>query len=213
MRVNAIVEQREKEIIEDLTGQMEDAVEEITETLALRVDKYLNYISEEWVKENEVNIENTLRPVIAEDFMNGLKELFERHYIEIPKNRVDVVETLAKRVEELEEQLNQTIETNVSISEENKNYKKAEIFYEVAEGLADSQADKLQTLAESVEFKNPDSFKQSLTILKESNFTKEQTPRAVNLTEDKTTNKPIITNDNKNNEMAAYKKAIVRHTS
>ncbi len=191
MRVNSIVERKEQEITEDLTTQMESAVEEITETLALKVDKYLNYIAEEWVKANEIQIDNTLKVAFAEEFMSNLKSLFEQHYVEMPGSKVDLMGTLAKRVEDLEEKLNIQIETNADLAEENKSYKRSEIFAEVAEGLADSQADKLKSLAENVEFKNSDSFKQSLTILKESNFSKAQTPRAQNLTEDKTTDQTI----------------------
>lgn len=209
IRVNSIVERKEQEITEDLTTQMETAVEEITETLALKVDKYLNYIAEEWVKQNEIRIENTLRADIAEQFMTGLKSLFEQHNIEIPRNRVDLVATLSSRVEELEEKLNVQIENNANLSEENKTFKKMEVFAQVTEGLAASQVDKLKTLSESVEFKNADSYKQSLTILKESNFAK-TTPRAQNLTEDKTTDKPLDGTTSASKDMEVYLKTSAR---
>ena len=207
LRVNAIAERLEQEITEDLTKQMETAVEEITETLALKVDKYLNYIAEEWIKENAVGIENTLRANISEDFLVGLKTLFEQHYIEIPKNKIDVVGTLAKRVEDLEEKLNVQIEANADLSEENKEYKRNEILVQISEGLADSQIDKLKTLSEHVEFKNPDHFKQSVTILKESNFSKVQPARGENLTEDITTDKPLDI-PVANSEMDKYTKQL-----
>lgn len=214
MRVDKIVDQRTAEITEDLTKQMHEAVEEITEELSEKTNQYLNYVSEEWFKENQVSIQSGLRADIAEQFLVGLKGLFEAHFIEIPTNRVDVVAELATKLASIEEQLNTQIENNTVLHEENVNFKKQEVFNEISEGLAESQIDKLRTLSENLEFKNIDTFKQNLSILKESNFSKGPVSDKGNnagskqsLTEEKTT---TALNVEKPNEMAQYVKAMAK---
>lgn len=187
VRVNAVLGQKTKEITEAVEAVKAAEVETIKEALATKVDTFLNYVAEQWVSANALPIENTIRASIAEDFIAGLKTLFENHYIEIPASKVDVVATLADRVEKLEEQLNNQITSNAGLAEENRRFKREQIVSEVTEGLVAAQADKLKTLAENVEFKDAASFKESLTTLKESYNGKDKAPKAQNLTEEKTT--------------------------
>jgi hypothetical protein len=146
----AVIARAEEVIAEaeaELMDQFEAAIEEVKEDLAAKVDDYLNYMVEEWVKDNEIAIEKGLRAEIVEDFITGLKGLFEEHYIDIPADKVDVVEELTSKVEELEEAI-----------------------YAACEGLTQTQVEKLKSLAEGVEFNTDEEFATKLSTLKESYF-------------------------------------------
>jgi hypothetical protein len=154
----------------ELTEQFEAAVEEIKEDLAAKVDDYLNYMVEEWIKENEIAIEKGLRAEIVEDFITGLKGLFEEHYIDIPAEKVDVVEELTAKVEELEEAYNQQVQSAIEMKKELNEHKKFEAIYAACEGLTQTQVEKLKSLAEGVEFTTDEEFATKLSTLKESYF-------------------------------------------
>ena len=154
----------------ELTEQFEAAVEEIKEDLATKVDDYLNYMVEEWIKENEIAIEKGLRAEIVEDFIAGLKDLFEEHYIDIPTEKVDVVEELTAKVEELEEAYNQQVQSAIEMKKELNEHKKFEAIYAACEGLTQTQVEKLKSLAEGVEFTTDEEFATKLSTLKESYF-------------------------------------------
>jgi hypothetical protein len=154
----------------ELTEQFEAAVEEIKEDLATKVDDYLNYMVEEWVKDNEIAIEKGLRAEIVEDFIAGLKDLFEEHYIDIPTDKVDVVEELTAKVEELEEAYNEQIKSAIEMKKELNEHKKFEAIYAACEGLTQTQVEKLKSLAEGVEFTTDEEFATKLSTLKESYF-------------------------------------------
>lgn len=154
----------------ELTEQFEAAVEEIKEDLATKVDDYLNYMVEEWIKENEIAIEKGLRAEIVEDFIAGLKDLFEEHYIDIPAEKVDVVEELTAKVEELEEAYNQQVQSAIEMKKELNEHKKFEAIYAACEGLTQTQVEKLKSLAEGVEFTTDEEFATKLSTLKESYF-------------------------------------------
>jgi len=170
----AAVIARAEEVIAEaeiaLTEQFEAAVEEIKEDLAAKVDDYLNYMVEEWMKENEIAIEKGLRAEIVEDFITGLKGLFEEHYIDIPTDKVDVVGELAEKVEELESALNEQISKGVELTKELNEQKKIEAIYTACEGLTQTQVEKLKSLAEGVEFNTEEEFATKLSTLKESYF-------------------------------------------
>jgi hypothetical protein len=155
---------------QDLTEQFDSAVDQIKEDLAGKVDEYLNYFVEEWVKENQIAIESGLKAEIVEDFMTGLKGLFQQHYIDIPEEKVDVVEELTAKVEELESSLNEQIQSSVSMKKELNEHKKYEAIYAASEGLTQTQVEKLKSLAESVEFTTEEEFASKLSTLKESYF-------------------------------------------
>ena len=170
----AAVIARAEEVIAEaevaLQEQFEAAVEEIKEDLAAKVDDYLNYMVEEWMKENELAIEKGLRAEIVEDFITGLKGLFEEHYIDIPADKVDVIGELTDKVDELESALNEQISKGVELTKELNEQKKIEAIYTACEGLPQTQVEKLKSLAEGVEFTTEEEFASKLTTLKESYF-------------------------------------------
>ena len=168
--VIARAEEVAEEIEAELTEQFHAAVEEIKEDLAAKVDDYLNYMVEEWMKDNEIAIEKGLRAEIVEDFITGLKGLFEEHYIDIPTDKVDVVEELATKVEELEASLNEQISKGVELAKALNEQKKIEAIYTACEGLSQTQVEKLKSLAENVEFTTEEEFATKVETLKESYF-------------------------------------------
>jgi hypothetical protein len=168
--VNSRIEQIAEQVEADLVEQFEVAVEQVKEELASKVDDYLNYIAEEYMKENELAIDTGLRSEIAEDFIGGLRNLFIEHYIDIPEDKVDVVSEMAEKVAELEAQLNEQINYNIDLSKELNEQRKIEAIYTACEGLSQSQVEKLKSLAESVEFTTEEEFAAKLSTLKESYF-------------------------------------------
>ena len=169
----AVIARAEEVIAEaeaELQEQFQSAVEEIKEDLAAKVDDYLNYMVEEWVKENELAIETGLRAEITEEFIDGLRNLFVEHYIDIPADKVDVVEELTAKVEELEAGLNEQINRGIELNKELNEQKKIEAIYTACEGLTQTQVEKLKSLAENVEFTTEEEFVSKLDTLKESYF-------------------------------------------
>jgi hypothetical protein len=165
-RAAEVIEEAEAE----LTVQFEAALEQVKEDLAVKVDDYLNYMVEEWMKENELAIEKGLRSEITEDFINGLKVLFTEHYIDIPEEKVDIVEELAEKCNELENSLNEEINYNVELKKALTEQMKIEAIYTACEGLTQTQVEKLKSLAESIEFTTDGEFNNKLATLKESYF-------------------------------------------
>jgi hypothetical protein len=147
-RVAQIQEQLESEY----AGQLAEAVEVIKEELTEKVDDYLNYVVEQWMDDNEIAVESGLRSEITEDFIAGLRNLFAENYINVPEDKVDLVEELASKVEELEEQLNEEIETNIQYRKQLTEAVKIQLVNEVCEGLTATQVEKIKSLVESVEF-------------------------------------------------------------
>ena len=173
----AAVVARAEEVIAEAEAQLQEqfdaAVEEIKEDLAAKVDDYLNYMVEEWMKENELAVEKGLRAEIVEDFIGGLRNLFVEHYIDIPADKVDVVEQLTTKVEELEDSLNEQINKGVELTKALNEQKKIEAIYTACEGLSQTQVEKLKSLAENVEFTTEEEFVAKLDVLKESYFKSE----------------------------------------
>jgi hypothetical protein len=165
-RAEEVIAEAEAELLE----QFESAIEEVKEDLATKVDDYLNYVVEQWMKENEIAIEKGLRAEIVEDFIGGLRNLFIEHYIDIPADKVDVVEELTTRVEELEASLNEQITHGIELKKELNEQKKIEAIYTACEGLTQTQVEKLKSLAEGVEFTTEEEFVEKLSTLKESYF-------------------------------------------
>jgi hypothetical protein len=168
--VIARAEEVAAEVEAELVEQFQAAVEEIKEDLATKVDDYLNYMVEEWMKENEIAIEKGLRAEIVEDFIGGLRDLFAEHYIDIPAEKVDVVAELADKVEELEASLNEQIARGVELTKELNEQKKNEAIYTACEGLTQTQVEKLKSLAENVDYTTEEEFAAKLSTLKESYF-------------------------------------------
>ena len=147
-----------------------EEVEEIKEALSERVDSYLEYVADEWFQENALVIQGGLKEELTESFMTGLKGLFEEHYVSIPEDKYDVLESMVEKLDEMETKLNEQIEKNVSLNKRLAESVAEGIFEQVTEGLADTQKDKLASLAESVEFESEEEYREKLETLKEAYF-------------------------------------------
>ena len=165
-KINEHIENYKSTINESFAEDTQAIKDELSE----KMDTYLDYVVEEWAKDNELAIEQGLKAELTEDFMSGLKNLFEDHYIDIPETKVDVVEELAAKNEELQSQLNAEMEKNMEAKKAIEENDQQKIIDEVTEGLAETQKEKFQTLAEGVEFKDKESFQKKLSIIKESYF-------------------------------------------
>ena len=166
--VNSRVTEIAEELQVELQEQFSDAIDHLKEEFTTKIDDYLNYMVEEWMKENELAIESGLRTEIVEDFIGGMRNLFAEHYIDIPEEKVDVVGELAAKVEELEEKLNEEIHRSIQFKKEINEHKKLEAVQTVCEGLTQTQVEKMKTLAESVEFTTEEEFAEKLETLKEA---------------------------------------------
>jgi hypothetical protein len=170
----AAVTARANKIEEKLQEQYAEILEEVTEQLkeemTEKVDDYLNYVVEEWVKDNELAIESGLRSELTEDFIAGLRNLFTEHYIDIPEDKVDVIEEMTSQVVELETKLNEQISSAVEMKKQLNEYAKREAFYEICEGLTSTQIEKMKSLSEGVEFTSLEDYAESLKTLRENYF-------------------------------------------
>ena len=170
----AAINSKAVEIQEELTAAYETAlVEEVTEirdTLTERLDSYLEYVADEWIAENALQIEQGLKTEMTESFLVGMRSLFEEHYVSVPEEKYDVVSTMVEKLDEMENKLNEQIERNIALNNRLAESVADVIFADVAEGLAISQKDKLASLAENVEFDSEDTYREKLVALKESYF-------------------------------------------
>ena len=164
------------EEIENLESEYEtkvnEKVEETKSEIVEKVDAYLNYVVEEWMKENELAIEKGLRAEITEDFIGGLKSLFESHYINVPQEKYDVIEAQTAEIEKLKEEVNSTIEKNVELNQAIGQHVRTDIINDVTSDLAETETEKLKGLAEGIEYKDADSFRKSVETLKNSYYPK-----------------------------------------
>ena len=164
-----LVEEIEK-LESEYETKVDEKVSEVKEEIVDKVDAYLNYVVEEWMKENELAIEKGLRNEITEDFIGGLKSLFESHYINVPQEKYDVIESQAAEIEKLKEEVNQTIEKNVELNQKVSENTRQEIINDVSSDLAATEAEKLGKLAESIEYKDAESFRKGVETLKNSYY-------------------------------------------
>ena len=182
----AALRSKVEEIKEGMIAAYDEAyeerlVEEVTEiksALTERVDSYLEYVAEEWVTENRLAIESGLKAEMSESFLSGMKSLFEEHYVSIPEEKYDVLESMVEKLDEMETKLNEQIEKNITLNSRLSESVADGIFDEVAEGLALSQKEKLASLAESVEFESAKTYREKLEMLKESYFSAKKAPKA-----------------------------------
>ena len=165
-KVKEIAETMEADYNNKLEQESAKAKEELTE----KVDSYLSYVVEEWMKENEIALERGIKGEIAEDFISGLKKLFSEHYIDVPDEKYDVLEAQATKIEELNKKLNEQIEKNVELNKDNADKTKNEVMAEVANDLADTQKEKFAKLAEEIEYSTSEDFKKKCETIKESYF-------------------------------------------
>jgi hypothetical protein len=195
-KVISEVNQRVDELETNYNIEMSEAIEEHLSTVTEKVDGYLNYVTEEWMKENELAVEKGIRSELVEDFMTGLKNLFTEHYIDIPEEKVDLVDDLFEKVEELEQKLDESINTSVDVKKELATYKKAETLREVSEGLADTEIEKLGKLADGIDFEDKSQYSEKLEVIKENYFPKQQaeviTEELVNTEEEHTSSEPVV---------------------
>jgi hypothetical protein len=205
--VNVRVQEEVQTLEEAYAAALEEEVAKIHQELSEQVDTYLNYVVEEWVKENEVAIETGLRTELTEDFISGLRNLFAEHYIDIPEDKVTVVESLGSRVEELEQKLNEQIDKNVNLSKEINEAKQVEVLMSACDGLTTTQASKLRALAENIEFTSVTEYTQKIETLKESYFPANKVSNANVLDTNVTDDKGMIAEETRG-PMAAYVKAI-----
>jgi len=202
------IDELEKEFQDNLQEEIVSFRDELTE----KVDGYLNYVVEEWMKENELALESSLRSEITEEFMSGLKNLFTEHYIEVPDEKVDIVENLFDKVEELEEKLNSQIQENVKVKDELNDYRKNKILEEVCEDLADTQAEKMKSLVDGVTYEeNADDFENKVKMIKESYFPN-QVKQDENIEQEDVVSEDEVSEESPkmNNIMEAYSRAISR---
>ena len=160
------VERLEAEYAQNL----EEEVSDIEGSLVEKVDSYLNYVVENWMKENEVAVNQGLKTEIAEDFMTSLQQVFKEHYIEVPEGKEDLIDDLADQVSELEESLNKSTEENISLHSRVSSFEKDEVVRNASSGLAETEAEKLAKLCEDVEFDNKETFEQKVETIKQSYF-------------------------------------------
>merc|ERR1711871_1779737 len=158
--VNSKVKEIAEQMEADVQTNYEQDIAKAKEELTGKVDSYLSYVVEEWMKENEIALERGIKGEIAEDFISGLKKLFAEHYIDVPDEKYNVLEDQASKIEDLEKKLNEQIEKNVELNKDNAEKSRKEIMAEVASDLADTAKEKFAKLAEEIEWSDADSFKQ-----------------------------------------------------
>ena len=200
--------------VNELAGSIEKqyadaAAEEVTEfktELTERIDNYLEYVANEWFNSNQLAVENGLKAEMSESFLKGMKTLFEDHYVSIPEDKYDVLEAMSVKLDEMETKLNEQIEANVTLHSKLSESTKAEIVTELSRGLAESQKDKLASLAEGVEFESEKQFTEKLTTIKESYFSNGTTTQISDQAEE-----PQL--DKGNSEtMSAYIRALGKYS-
>ena len=202
-KVNAEIDRLEEKYNEELAEEIESTKADLVE----KVDNYLNYVVENWMEENKLAIQNGLRTEIAEDFMNKLKDLFTESYIEVPEEKVDMVDDLADQVEELEKTVNESTQKAIDMAVELEGYKRDAIIREATKDLAETQVEKLKKLAENVDFEDEETFTQKVAQLKESYFAKTVNSQESEVEEDA----PVMeTSDSMASYLNAIKKTQVK---
>ena len=208
------VKTRIKEQTKILEAQYEEKLssekETIKEAMTEKVDSYLNYVVEEWMKENELAVERGIRTEIAEDFITGLKDLFKEHYIDVPEEKYNVLDDLTNQNKKLEDKLNEQIEKNVELSKKVSDADRHSIVAEISDDLADTEKEKFTSMAENVEYDSADKFREKLETIKESYFPKKKIEESSSKddVDSVAANAPIESNTD---AMAAYTAAITKN--
>ena len=190
-------------IEEDKVQEVAEEVNRVRDELTEKVDNYMNYVVEEWMKENEIAIERGLKGEIAEDFISGLKDLFAEHYIDVPDEKYDLLGTQSEKIDELEAKLNEQIEKSAEMKKSHDVLVRESVFAEVSSDLAATEIEKFKSLAEEVDFSNEESFKEKLDQLKESYF-----PKATTVAESVDSETDSSESFDTTGAMAAYMAAI-----
>ena len=209
------VKTRIQEQVKVLEAQYEEKLSKETETvkeaMVEKVDSYLNYVVEEWMKENELAVERGIRTEIAEDFITGLKSLFKEHYIDVPEEKYNVLEDLTNQSKDLEAKLNEQIEKNVNLTKEVSSFHKTQAILEVTADLAETEKEKFVSMAENVEYDSAEKFREKLETIKESYFPKSKIEEAASKDEvdSVAANEPAV--EASSDAMAAYTAAITKN--
>ena len=208
--VNSKMEELEAQLKSDASSESAEFAKELTE----KVDGYLTYIVEEWMKENELAIERGIRTELVEDFMSGLKTLFTEHYIDLPEEKVDMVDDLFTKVEDLEGQLDEEINRGVELQKELSQFKKDDALRGATKDLADTETEKISKLAEGIEYENEEQYIEKLNVLKESYFPKSDAVTSEITEADETIEvSDERTEEKLNEDMQHYTSAIKRYNS
>ncbi len=211
----AALNSKVKEIQENLEtqyqSQLDETKEELKTTLVERVDLYLEYVCEEWMSENELAVEHGIKSEMTESFLSGMKDLFEEHYVTIPEDKYDVLESMVEKLDDMETKLNEQIDKNIGLNRRLAESSAQGILDQVSSGLAETQKEKLASLAESVEFESEEEYREKLETLKESYFSrtapaaKTQSSQTLSEGVDSTTNPVSGTMDAYLRSMGAFK--------
>jgi hypothetical protein len=207
----AAVKSKVKSEIERLEGEysseLSEAKETVKEELTTKVDNYLNYVVEQWMADNELAIEKGIKGEIAEDFIGGLKQLFEDHYIDVPDEKYDILEAKEKELEEMKAKVNEMTEKSIEDKKLIEGYTKDEIFESAVEGMADTEKEKMKSLVEDVAFENADAYSKKLSTIKESYFGQAAAPES-------TENVDTVNQDsNDGNTVADLSSSMARYTA
>ena len=209
------VKTRIKEQTKILEAQYEEKLtsekETIKEAMTEKVDSYLNYVVEEWMKENELAVERGIRTEIAEDFITGLKDLFKEHYIDVPEEKYNVLDDLTNQNKKLEDKLNEQIEKNVELSKKVSDADRATIVAEISDDLADTETEKFEKMAENVEYESADKFREKLETIKESYFPKSKIEETASKDEVDSVAANAPATESNTDAMAAYTAAITKN--
>ena len=207
--INERVGEIESIILEHYEEQLAEHIEEVTTELAEKLDDYLGYVVENWMEENEIAIETGIRSDIAENFIGGLKELFDANYIDVPDEKYNIIEDIATENEKLTEALNESIQTNIDLHQSLVGHRCQEVFFEESYGLVDTDIERLASLAENLEFEDEDQYREKIQVLKESYFGEGVSENSSSyLTEEGGTGQP----QNNDPAMNGYMSAISRHS-
>jgi len=183
-----------------------EEVQEIKESLAERVDSYLEYVADEWFEENALAIEHGLKTEMTESFLQGMRSLFEEHYVTIPEEKYDVLESMVEKLDDMETKLNEQIEKNISLNKRLAESVADGILDQVSEGLAQTQKEKLASLAESVEFESEEAYREKLETLKESYF--DSKPKSSSAKTETLSEGVDVQHESYSNSMSAYLKTL-----
>ena len=198
--IKSKVSEIKEELNESYANALVEELDTIKKGLTERVDSYLEYVADEWVQENKLAVENGLKTEMTESFLEGMKSLFEEHYVSIPEEKYDVLNSMVDKLDEMENKLNEQIERNMALNSRLAESTADVIFADVAEGLADTQKEKLASLAENIEFESESDYREKLGTLKESYFPT------------KSVSTPKSTSENLSEEVSTDEVAVEEHT-
>ena len=204
--INERITSIEEDLVQQYQNILEETIEQTTAELAEKLDDYLGYVVEQWVEENQLAVENGIRTDVAENFISGLKVLFENCYIDVPDEKYDLLEEVTDVKNELEEDLNKALQENINLRKDIVAHRCGEIFAEEADGLTDMEVEKLASLSEGIEFETEEQYRDKINVLRESYFAEEP----VVMTEEVETTNQVI---NESGPMDRYMSTLSRHAN